>query len=427
VFPALRATGAQLREAIGSMGSGTKARLGPTWTALIVVQVAIAVAILPPALLKGGQNVRMALAKPGFAPGEFLSTWFVVERDMETSADTIATRAAMDSARAIVTRLVQRLATEPGVVGATVTSTDPWSARHDRVQVDRADGPSERVGVITVDTGYFRLFGVRVLAGRDFAAMDGALPETDRPVIVNRSFATELLGGGDPIGRRVRYYGDGDRVNPWHTIAGVVEDFPSGFKSSGERSVRAMYHLAMPGEWDSAKLVVRLRGQTPETFAPTLRRTAMSIDPMLQLSGTTSLLASYREDTRAAAQLALVIALIGGSVLLLSAAGIHALMSFTVNQRRREIGIRTALGASTRQILTSVLARATRQLALGVGLGLAAAVALDLAAGGELMAGTGLLLVPATAAFMLIVGLLAAAGPARRGLRVQPTEALRAE
>jgi len=427
VFPALRATGAQLREAIGSMGSGTKARLGPTWTALIVAQVTIAVAILPPALLKGGQNVRMALAKPGFAPGEFLSTWFVVERDMETSADTIATRAAMDSARAIVTRLVQRLATEPGVVGATVTSTDPWSARHDRVQVDRADGPSERVGVITVDTGYFRLFGVRVLAGRDFAAMDGALPETDRPVIVNRSFATELLGGGDPIGRRVRYYGDGDRVNPWHTIAGVVEDFPSGFKSSGERSVRAMYHLAMPGEWDSAKLVVRLRGQTPETFAPTLRRTAMSIDPMLQLSGTTSLLASYREDTRAAAQLALVIALIGGSVLLLSAAGIHALMSFTVNQRRREIGIRTALGASTRLILTSVLARATRQLALGVGLGLAAAVALDLAAGGELMAGTGLLLVPATAAFMLIVGLLAAAGPARRGLRVQPTEALRAE
>ena len=426
VFPALRATGAQLREAIGSMGSGTKARLGPTWTTLIVVQVAVAVAILPPALLKGGQNVRMALAKPGFAPGEYLSTWFLVERDMETSTDTTAARAARDSARAIVTELVGRLATEPGVVGATVTSTDPWSAGHSRVQVDRA-GPSERVGVITVDTGYFGLFGVRVLAGRDFTAMDAALPETDRPVIVNRSFVTELLGSGDPIGRRVRYQSDGDQMNPWHTIAGVVEDFPSGFKSSGERSVRAMYHLAMPGEWDSAKLMIRVRGQTPEVFAPTLRRTAMSIDPMLQLSGTTSLLASYREDTRAAAQLALVIALIGGSVLLLSAAGIHALMSFTVNQRRREIGIRAALGASTRLILASVLARATRQLALGVGLGLAAAVALDLAAGGELMAGTGLLLVPGTAAFMLVVGLLAAAGPARRGLRVQPTEALRAE
>ena len=169
----------------------------------------------------------MALAKPGFAPGEYLSTWFLVERDVETSTDTSAARAARDSARAIVTQLVQRLATEPGVVGATVTSTDPWSASHDRVQVDRADGPSERVGVITVDTGYFRLFGVRVLAGRDFGAIDAALARTDRPVIVNRSFVTELLGGGDPIGRRVRYHGDSDRVNPWHTIAGVVEDFPS--------------------------------------------------------------------------------------------------------------------------------------------------------------------------------------------------------
>jgi putative ABC transport system permease protein len=427
VFPALRATGAQLREAIGSMGSGTKARLGPTWTALIVAQVAIAVAILPPALLKGGQMVKVALAKPEFAPGEYLSTWFTVERDVELSTDTSAARAAMDSARAIVTELVGRLATGPGVVGATVTSTHPWSAGHSRVQVDRADGPSVRVGVTTVDTGYFGLFGVRVLAGRGFGAADATLREIDRPVIVNRSFVTELLGGGDPIGRRVRYESDGDRVNPWHTIVGVVEDFPADIKSPEERSVRAMYHLAMPGEWDSAMLMIRLRGQTPEAFAPTLRRTAMAIDPMLQLSGTTALYASYREDTRAAALLALVIGLITGSVLLLSAAGIHALMSFTVSQRRREIGIRSALGGSTRLILTSVLARATRQLALGVGLGLAAAVALDLAAGGELMGGTGLLLVPGTAAFMLVVGLLAAFGPARRGMRVQPTEALRAE
>ena len=188
-----------------------------------------------------------------------------------------------------------------------------------------------------------------------------------------------------------------------------------------------MYHLAMPGESDGAMLTVRLRGQMPEAFAPTLRRVATSVDPMLQLQNVNSLYASYRENTRAAAQLALVIALITGSVLLLSAAGIHALMSFTVNQRRREIGIRSALGASARGILTSILARALWQLALGVGVGLTMAIGLDVAAGGVLMEGTGVLVVPATAAFMVIVGLLAAAGPARRGLRVQPTEALRSE
>lgn len=214
---------------------------------------------------------------------------------------------------------------------------------------------------------------------------------------------------------------------PWHTIVGVVEDFPAGVRSPGEGSARTMYRLAMPGEWDGARLTIRLRGQTPEAFAPTLRRIATSIDPMLQLSGINALHALYREYTRGGARLALVVALITGSVLVLSAAGIHALMSFTVNQRRREIGIRSALGASARRILVSILARATRQLALGVGLGLTMAVVLDFVAGGALMDGTGLLLVPGTAVFMLVVGLLAAFGPARRGLSVQPTEALRAE
>jgi predicted permease len=427
VFPALRATGAQLREAMGSLGSGAKARLGPTWTALIVAQVAIAVAILPPALLKGGQTVQMALAPPGFAPGEYLSTRFWVERDLEATTDTSAQRAAADSTHAIVTELLERLATEPAVAGVTVTGSAPWSGGHDHVEVDGADGPSQRVRVSTVDTSYFGLFGVRVLAGRGFAAADAALRQDQRPVIVNRSFVAELVGGGDPIGRRIRYRADGDEVMPWHTIVGVIDDFPAGVKSPGEGSTRTMYHLAVPWEQSYPLLTIRLRGQTPEAFAPTLRRIATSIDPMLQLSGTNALHALYREYTQAAARLALVIVLITGSVLLLSAAGIHALMSFTVNQRRREIGIRSALGASARLILASVLARATRQLGLGVGLGLTVAVALDQLSGGELMNGTGLLLVPGTAAFMLVVGLLAAAGPARRGLRVQPTEALRAE
>jgi predicted permease len=427
VFPGLRATGAQLREAIGSMGSGAKARLGPTWTALIVGQIAIAVAILPPALHKGGQTVRIALQKSGFARGEYLATRFTVERDAEVAADSARDRAASDSAHMIVAAFLRRLVAEPGVVGATVTDNTPWETSATQVDVAGVDGPSRRVRVAVVDTSYFRLFGVRLLAGRGFAAADGPLSGRDRPVIVNRTFVTELLGAGDPIGRRVRYRSFGDEEQPWHTIAGVVDDFPAVLETDGEASEGTVYLLGMPGESSNAMVTIRLRGQTPEAFAPTLRRVAISVDPMLQLSGVNSLDAMYRDYTRGAAQLALVIALVSGSVLLLSAAGIHALMSFTVHQRRREIGIRSALGASARLVLTSVLARATRQLALGVGAGLTIAVALDLMAGGELMGGTGVLLIPATAVFMLVVGLIAAVGPARRGLRVEPTEALRAE
>jgi hypothetical protein len=247
-------------------------------------------------------------------------------------------------------------------------------------------------------------------------------------VIVNRSFVADVLGGRDPIGRRVRNRSHDDQVRPWHVVVGVVEDFPVEMEGPGPTIRARMFRPATLGELgEGGLLTVRLRAQAPGAFAPTLRRLAASVDPMLQLSPPRSLYTMYREYVRGGAQMALVVALVTGSVLLLSAAGIHALMSFTVNQRRREIGIRSALGAPARRILAGVLARAARQLALGVGVGLAAAVALDVASGGVLLQGTGVLLVPGTAAFMLVVGLLAAAGPARRGLEVQPTDALRAE
>jgi hypothetical protein len=309
----------------------------------------------------------------------------------------------------------------------TITNAKPWDTYSARVEVDGGDRPMRHVAVTTVDTSYFRLFGVRVLAGRDFNAADEVLPPGDRPVIVNRSFVAEMLRSGRPIGRRVRYLNSGDKAPRWMTIVGVVEDFPIAAKTPGQANGMGVYNLTTPGEWAEGQLTIRLRGQTPETFAPALRRIAASVDPMLQLSEVNSLDAFYREYARGAAQLVLVVALVTGSVLLLSAAGIHALMSFTVNQRRREIGIRSALGGSARLILTSVLARAARQLSVGVGVGLVLAVAMDLLAGGEMLEGAGLLLVPGTAVFMLVVGLIAALGPARRGLRVEPTEALRAE
>jgi hypothetical protein len=426
--PALRATGAQLRAAMGSLGSGAKARLGATWTVLIVGQVAIAVAVLPAAIRQGGQMVRASLQEPGFATGEYLATQFAVARDADASTDARADSAAADSARAIMTTLLARLETEPGVVGATFTSGEPWSGGQAAEEAEGVDRPPVLVRVLNVDTSYFGLFEVPVIAGRTFTAADAALDPRERPVVVNRSFVTDVLGGRDPIGRRVRNRSYDDTESPWHVVVGVVEDFPASVQEPGQTSRARMFRPAPPGEFGEGDLLtVRLRAQTPEAFAPTLRRLAASVDAMLQLSSLQSLDATYREYAQVGARVALVIALITGSVLLLSAAGIHALMSFTVNQRRREIGIRAALGAPARRILAGVLTRATRQLALGVGIGLAAAVGLDLASGGVLLQGTGLLLVPATAAFMLVVGLLAAAGPARRGLRVEPTEALRTE
>ena len=113
------------------------------------------------------------------------------------------------------------------------------------------------------------------------------------------------------------------------------------------------------------------------------------------------------------------------SVLLLSAAGISAMMSFAVTQRRREIGIRTALGASRREVLASIFWRSSRQLGIGILIGAAGAVLLDRLTDGDWLFGQVGPLLAFVAAVMLVSGLLATLGPARRALRIEPTEALR--
>lgn len=417
VWPALRATRAQLRAAIGSAGSGAHARLGPTWTALIVIQIAFTVAILPMALLKGAQSLGMALRPAGFPAAEYLSADFRIESDR-------AGGAMAGSARATMAALIARLGAEPGVVGTTVTRRAPWEGGRSEVEVEGAELFAQRVRVGVVDTSYFGLFGARIRAGRAFTAADAALPIGARPVIVNRSFVTELLGARDPLGQRVRYRSHDGRVAPWLTIAGVVDDFPAGVRTPGEESTRMMYEMELPGETPYGLLTIRSSDQAPAAFAPALRRLATSVDPMLQIRNTSPLDVRYRDYTRAGAQMAIVLALVAGSVLLLAAAGTHALVAFTVTQRRREIGIHSALGAPPHRILRRVLGRAVRQLMLGIALGLAMAVLLDLLSGGMVMSGRELLLVPATAVFIFVVGLVAAAGPVRRGLRVPPTEML---
>lgn len=423
VLPALRATGVQLRAAMVGLSGGAKAQLGRTWTFLIVAQVAIAVAALPPALLKGRDLMGQATQKPGFPADEFLAARFLFESERDATSAAGPARAELaDSVRATQTSLVARLTSEPGVVGVTIANRIPGGERNDRVELDGGANAQIRAG--DVDASYFDVFGVRVVAGRGFGPADAALA-TNRPVIVNRSFVAEVLRGGEAVGRRIRYRTDGDSVRPWLDIVGVVEDFPAGFRNPGETSAR-VYHLATPGELRGGVLHVRLRGQDPQAFIATLQRVATSVDPTLQLTRVSPLDVMYTERGRLMALLALVVALITGSVLLLSSAGIHALMSFTINQRRREIGVRAALGADARRILTGVLWRAARQLVIGVVIGLGLSVVADRLSGGAVMGGQSVALVPGVAAFMMVVGLLAAAGPARRGLRVEPTEALRA-
>ena len=170
---------------------------------------------------------------------------------------------------------------------------------------------------------------------------------------------------------------------------------------------------------------MRTVGPAPTALESRIRQVVTQIDPTLQVRDIRNLEVVMRSDQRLMRVSAIGLVTLTLSVLLLSAAGIYSLMSITVNQRRREIGIRAALGAHPRRILASVFKRAVRQLVTGVAVGITIALGMDRLLPGVLVDDHGAIIFPLVATMMLVVGLLAAYGPARRGLAIQPTEALR--
>ena len=174
-------------------------------------------------------------------------------------------------------------------------------------------------------------------------------------------------------------------------------------------------------------MVIRLTGSPSPQLPARLRQVAATVDPGLRVESVEGVVEAWDNSQKLMRLVAAAIVAVMTSVLLLSAAGIYAMMSFTVSQRRREIGIRSAMGADAGQLLRSIFTRAALQLAAGIVIGTVLALMIDRASEGEMFGSLGRVLLPVTAVLMTIVGLSAAIGPARRGLRIQPTEALRAE
>ncbi|HEU0077058.1 MAG TPA: ABC transporter permease [Longimicrobiaceae bacterium] len=433
VLPALQVTG-RLRSRLSDPGGGTGPRLGRTWTALIVAQVAVSVAVLPATVSLGWSAILSAATRPVFPAEEFLTTR--LERDQEplpAGAGAVPGEGS-DRSGDRLAELMRRLEAEPAVAGVTYRAHLP--GRGGKVQVDGVPAPAESpsghdVGSTGVHPGYFDVFGARLLTGRGFEPRD--LGEEATALIVSEAFVRQVLGGGGALGRRVRHVvpeeatgaGEGEAVR-WYEVVGVVEDLEAN-PADPERVTPRVYYPVAPARVQAVTLAVRLRGAAPADFASRLREVAAAVDPSLRLGAVASMAEGDVVDRISSRGVGVAVVLVLLSVFLLSAAGIYALMSFAVTQRRREIGIRTALGAHPRQVLRSVFARAAGQLALGLAAGVGAATLLEGLTGGGLMSGRGAVILPALAVVMTAVGLLAALGPARRGLRIQPTEALRAD
>ena len=277
-----------------------------------------------------------------------------------------------------------------------------------------------------VDPAFFDIYQVPGLAGRRFTE-DDAAAETDA-VIVNRNFAETIAPGGNALGRRFRYvraadgaWRHGPEADRWYEVVGVVGNLPV------TTDARVAYHAAAPGQIHPAHLQLRIRSGRAG-LAERLRHVAASVDPALHVDEVRTLAEIYREHRFGDNLGAITIVAVTGSVLLLSAAGLYALMAFTVAQRRREIGIRSALGAPPRHLVAAVFRRAFLQICTGSAVGMLAAYLVGRYVPIEQIGGLPIPgVLPGAAAFMLLVGVLASLGPARRGLRIDPTEALRSE
>ncbi|MET0397694.1 MAG: ABC transporter permease, partial [Longimicrobiaceae bacterium] len=422
VVPALKMTGRGVDARLRQLAAGSGGlRFGRLWTAVIVAQVAVTVAFPATAFFARRYVVGVQSLEVGFPAGEYLSA----RLEMDGDAPQLPARLP-----AAAVELRRRLAAEPGVAGAAFTDRLPRTTHPQRwVEVDAggaAEPDSDRGHTVTgaaVDPDYFGALGAPVHAGRGFHSAD--LRPDARTVVVNESFVRRVLGGRNPLGRRVRYaVPPGQEPGPWHEIVGVVRDL--GMIADDPENGAGLYHAAVPGASSPVYLAVHLRGG-PEAFAPRLRALAAATGPTLRLHEVMPL-------DRAGASMWMeldfvwrLLALVSSVALLLSLAGIYAVTAFTVSRRTREIGIRVALGADARRVVAAIFARPVAQVGLGVLAGglVTAALAFGLMRGALWPRGAAAVL--AYAALMMGVCMLACIVPTRRALRVEPTEALRAD
>jgi predicted permease len=430
LLPALKATGASVQRGLqGITSTGGTMKFGGIWSFIVGAQVACTLLFVPAAVGIFTNSLRDESTWVAFPAERYLTLSLRMDNEALAGEHGVPDDVQIGARRARAYEdLAGRLREEPGVTDVThgdrlPTMSPEWVA----VEMEQDGAPPARLqgnyeggfAMAAVGAGYHEMFGAKTVAGRALGAADAVA--ANRPVVVNEAFMR--LVGRNPVGARVRTLQRGGEreLGPWHEIVGVVTDFATLFPADWDGAAY-IYRAASAAELDPVRVAVRVAGDA----APLTSRVAAlaaQVDVGLQLRDIVTLEEIVRRE-RAPGIFGLVVfgSILIGSVVF-SAAGLYALMAVAVARRTREIGIRVALGASPRRVLGSVFARAGRQL------------------GGGIMAGNSLILLIAwrtdsltagllvssatTSVIMAAVGVLACAGPARRALRIQPTEALR--
>jgi predicted permease len=431
LVPAFLSTRSNAAEIMKEGGRGNSSRLVNVITRVLVVgQIALTAALLIAATLQiksirnqtkldyGYDENALYAARMGLMDGAYPSE---------------------DARREFFMRAVRALRANPQFESAAMTDRFRMTfAGAGQYEVDGqnylTDRDRPRCNFESVSDNYFATLGLKILEGRDFTVDDN---DSKHPVaIVNTSFARKYWGNQSAIGHQVRIFNPG-KPQPWRTIVGVVPDtlMQGPFDQETESAGFYMPLLGASPATQFCTIVVRPRvGQRADTLGPTLSRAVAELDSNLPIYFPGTPGRFHNEILSGNRLIATLFSIFGVVAFILSAVGLYGVMSFSVNQRTQEFGIRMALGADAKRIFRMVMTQGAWQLAIGLVLG-AGGIALLLGVVAAAALKNILFKVDAldpsiylaVAGLLTLVAALSCFVPARRATLVDPIEALRTE
>ena len=392
-------------------------------TLLVAGQIAMTLVLLIAAGLLMHSFVRLTSVSPGF---ESSGSDGVVQ----TVKVTLPQHLYDEPVRihAFVRGVLDRIQYLPGVASASLVNSAPFGMMfiRDEFGIEGQPKPTLDAGRPKIDADYFKTMGIPLLAGREFTARDtaGAL----NVAIVSERIVRDYFPGGpgEALGRRVRLGDQGE----WLTVVGVVADI----RQMGlDQEVQPMIYVPFQQERGEV-FVLRFvsfvaRTATPARVVESIRAEIRRAAPDLPIESTVTMGEAVTASVAPPRFRMLLLVLFASTATLIATCGIYGLMAYAVMQRRREIGVRMALGADHRDVLRLVLTRALRIVVAGLIVGLAGAAGVTRVLQTFLFGVTPTDPIAFTIVTLLLgaVGLMAAWLPARRATRIDPCAALRAE
>jgi putative ABC transport system permease protein len=418
--PALQAMGARNWETLKSTRTTEGSRSKRLRRALVMGETALSLILLAAAGLLMRSFEKILKVDPGFRP-EGVLTLRVALPDAQYSKP--------DQIRGFYSDLLDRVQKLPGVRSAGTITLIPLGGQNSSgtVTMDsqsvRPEDASPEADQRVVSQDYFKSMGISLVRGRYFEDRDS---DTAPPVaIIDESLAQTYWPNQDPIGRRV-HRGGGGSTAPWATVIGVVRHVHNRTLEARSRVEVYWPFAQMPY---SAMTLTVLASGNPMDLSPTIQREVTSIDPDLPVYRVRTMTEVMGESVARRRLALILLAVFAALALVLASVGIYGVTSYVVAQSQQEIGLRMALGADRGHVMSLMMRQGMSAIAIGLGAGLVAALALTRLISGMLfdVQPADPLALGGAALLLLGVALLAVFIPARRATAVNPVVALRYE